>query len=299
MNPMQYKHVCEYKNMQSKYGYKMIYDLDDFIWDGKNDGECIPDYNLASSKVGIELKETTLKMMELMDVVCVSTEFLKNYLVNVKKVKTPIVVVQNTVSKFFWFNQGKRPKIKNKIQKPRIIYTGSPSHYCNIRQLKGDWENAWCEYVIKNVKENKIEFLVMGGLPWFFEGIKNKIYKIDWMNSYQYHTPILKFKPDFGLSPLVNNYFNKSKSNLKFLEYSAVGAISIGTTFSNGDPSPYDDNIVKLQDNCSVKDIENVIEQYSEPSNFNSVIEKQYQYLNQNNHWLESSGFVNKLSQIL
>jgi hypothetical protein len=299
MNVHQLKEVERYKALQKKYKFKMIYDLDDFIWDGKDSGECLPNYNMACTKIGTETKEMSIKIMNLMDLVCVSTEFLKDYLINVKKVTTPIEVVQNTVSKYFWSNQGRRAKIKTMIEKPRVIYTGSPSHYCNVRHMKGDWENAWCEWVVKSVKNNEIEFLCMGGLPFFFESIKNKIHIINWVNSYQYHTPIIRFKPDFGLSPLVPNYFNYAKSNLKLLEYGAVGAVSIGTVFTNGKPSPYDGNPVKVPDNITVEGIDELFNFYREPENFNSVIDAQYQILDKNGHWTESEDYINKLARLL
>ncbi len=299
MNPELLKHVIEYKNLKKKYGFNLVFDIDDFIFSGKEEGECIPDYNLASTKISLNVVESAIKIMNLMDRITVSTEFLKDYLVNKVKVIPPVSILPNAVPKYFWFNQGKRPKIKNRIEKPRVIYTGSPTHYCNLRRMKGDWDNAWCDWVIKNVKENKIEFLCMGGLPFFFEGIKNKIYTIDWLNSYSYHTPVLKFRPDFGIAPLVPNFFTYSKSNLKTVEFSAVGAIAIGTTFTNGKPSPYDNNIVSLPDTCNVEDIDKLIEFYKEPENFNDVIEKQYKYLEDNGHWLESEKYINLLTSLL
>lgn len=299
INPEQFKHILEYKHLQKKYGYKLIFENDDFIYTGKEEGECIPDYNMASVNIDLASVENSIKVMELMDTITVSTEFLKNYLVNNLKIKVPVVVIQNAIPKYYWFTQGRRKSIKNKIEKPRVIYAGSPSHYCNTRRMKGDWDNAWSEWVIKSVRENKIEFLCMGGLPFFFESIENKIHQVKWMNSYKYHEPFLKFKPDFCISPLVPNYFNYSKSNLKASEASAIGAISIGTVFTNGMPSPYDNNIVKLPDNCSVEDIDRTIKFYSEPENFNKVIEEQYEYLDENGHWLESEQYINKFVSVL
>lgn len=298
MNPNHLNNVLQYKELQKKYGYKMIYDIDDFIWDGKHEGEHIPDYNIASTRIGLKEKETAIKIMNLMDIVCVSTDFLKDYLINEKGVKSKVVVLQNTVAKHFWFNQGKRPKIKNKIEKPRIVYTGSPSHYCNFRKMKGDWDNAWLDWILKNVRDNKIDFMVVGGLPFFFESIKNKIIVLGWRNSYDYHIPIVRFRPDFGIAPLTFNYFNSAKSNLKLLEYSAVGAVAIGTTFTNGYPSPYDNNFVKTPDNISVHEIDDLFERIKEPDVFNDIIDKQYKYLDEHDHWLDSKGYINKLLTI-
>ena len=40
---------------------------------------------------------------------------------------------------------------------------------------RGDWNTALCDWVIKNVQEDKIDFICMGALPWFWEPIKDKI----------------------------------------------------------------------------------------------------------------------------
>ena len=86
---------------------------------------------------------------------------------------------------------------------------------------------------------------------------------------------------------------------MKFIEGSAVGAISIGTTFSSGHQSPYDSNIVKLPDNCSIEDIDQTIKFYCEPENFNKTLEEQYKYLDDHGHWMESEKYINKLASIL
>jgi hypothetical protein len=299
MNPMQKQAVQMYKQNKSKYGYKMIYDIDDFIWNGPDEGESIPDYNFGGRSITDDVRRASLEIMNEMDIVCVSTQFLGDYIRNHGVDKPEIKVVYNTVPQYFWGPYRKRP-IKKRIEKPRVIYTGSPTHYNNQDRLKGDWENQWCEWVINAVKENRIEFLCMGGLPFFFEGIKNRSnFKIvDWVNSYQYALPIKEFRPDFGLAPLVPNYFNYSKSCIKYQEYCAVGALGIGTVFTNGKPSPYDVNIVKVPDNISIKQIDELFDEYTEPEKYNSVIKEQYKQIDENGWWLESPKYIKMMTEI-
>jgi len=298
MSPSQIPQIKKFKDLQKRYKFKMVYDIDDFIWDGPNNGERIPDYNLASSKIDSQTKKSTIEIMNMMDTVCVSTKFLKDYLVNNAGVKSNVVVIPNAIPKYFWQGNGKRPLIKKKLEKPRVIYTGSPTHYCNARRLKGDWDSEWTDWVIKSVVDKKIEFCCMGGLPWFFEKIKNKILVINWLNSFQYHLPILKFKPDFGISPLVQNYFNYSKSDIKHIEYCAAGCVSIGTTFTNGMPSPYDNNLVKVNEKVTVEELDELIlNKYSEPNLFNKTITDQYNMLDRDGRWLDSPRFINNFSK--
>jgi len=275
----------------------MIYDIDDFIWKGSDEGEEIPEYNFGSGGITEEVRNSSIEIMNMMDVVCVSTDFLGEYIKN-NGVTTEIKTVHNAVPQYFWGPHRKRP-ITSKIDKPRVIYSGSPTHYSNQKRLKGDWENSWCEWVIKNVKDNKIDFCCMGGLPFFFEKIKNKIKIVDWVNSFQYALPIKDFRPDIGIAPLVPNYFNYSKSCIKYTEYCSIGALGIGTVFTNGKPSPYEVNIVKAPDTITVKEIDELVDRYTEPDEYNKVIKEQYKQMDINSWWLESPGYVKMLADIL
>jgi len=289
--------VRQYKSLQSKFDYKMIYDIDDFIWKGPDEGECIPAYNFGGYTIGDDVRQSSIDIMNLMDLVCTSTDFLGQY-IKKRGVHVPIITIPNSISQYFWGNQRKKP-IKQKIVKPKVVYSGSPTHYYNEKRLEGDWDNAWLEWVLKNVKENKIEFLCMGGLPFFFEEIKNKIKIVQWVNSYQYHLPIKNFKPDFGIAPLVPNYFNYSKSDIKHIEYCAIGALSIGTIFKNGKPSPYDNNFLKVYNDCSVKDIDDLFWHLTEPEVYNDILKKQYNMLYDDGRYMESEIFLNQLTKIL
>ena len=141
------------------------------------------------------------------------------------------------------------------IKKPRVLYTGSPTHYNNNEKLLGDWDNAWKDWVIKSVENDKIEFVVMGGLPWFLEEIKEKITVVPWVDSYRYHIAVKEQRAHFGIMPLVPNNFNHGKSDIKAIEHYADGVVCIGTTFTNGKPSPYDNNPVTIPDNCTSRRI--------------------------------------------
>lgn len=305
MNPSQVAAIQNYKSHQPIFKYKMMYDIDDYIWGynelqpngNKEDG--VPSYNFGYPNITDEVKKSCNDIMSMMDVITVSSDFLKYYIENVLKINVPVVVVKNTISKFFWGLE-KRKGIDKKLIKPRVVYTGSPTHYSNEKKMLGDWDTAWRDYVIKAVKTDKIEFICMGGCPWFFESIKSKIHVIDWVNSFQYHLAVKETKPDFIIAPLIPNNFNRSKSNIKMIESHAVGGAFIGNKFADGSPSPYDDSIIPaLPNNCSVSDIEQVVDEYCRPDKFNRVIKQQYEYLDKNNHWTESPGFISQFTKYL
>ena len=74
--------------------------------------------------------------------------------------------------------------------------------------------------------------------------------------------------------------------------------IVIGTVFRNGKSSPYDNNIVKTYEDITVEEIDEIFDQYTEPDQYNDVIQKQYDMLDKNGRWLESPQYVKRLLQI-
>jgi len=299
MSPDQLQYVRQYKELQKQYGYKMVWDIDDFIW-GHNEkqggtvDDGVPSYNFGYPGITDAVKEASIEIIKLMDLITVSTEYLKWYLQTVKGITVPIQVVPNAVPKYFWGNKRKRPITKD-IQKPRVVYTGSPTHYNNQEKLPGDFGNAWKDWVIKAVNEGRIDFWVMGGLPFFFESIKDKIHVIDWVGSFQYHHAVRDINADFAIMPLVPNNFNYSKSDIKAVELYSCGVACIGTTFTNGKPSPYDNNPLTLPDTCTVSDIDSLVSKYCKMDAYNKVLEIQYNKMNKEHRYLEDPVYVKLL----
>lgn len=299
MSPEQLVAVRQYKELQKQYKFKMVWDIDDFIW-GKNEkqggtkDDGVPSYNFGYPGITDPIKEASIEIIKLMDEITVSTEYLKWYLKNVKGINVPIRVVPNAIPKFFWGNKRKRPITKD-IVKPRVVYTGSPTHYNNQEKLLGDFDNAWKDWVIKAVRENRIDFWVMGGLPFFFECIKDKIHIVDWVNSFQYHHAVKDINADFGIMPLVPNNFNYSKSDIKAIELYSCGVACIGTTFSNGKPSPYDNNPLKVLDTCSVDDIDRLVSKYCKMDEYNKILDVQYNKMVKEHRYMEDPVYVKLL----
>lgn len=309
MDPRHVEIIKMYKELKAKYGYKMVYDIDDFIYQGPAEGECIPKYNFGSEKITDEIRNASIEIMNMMDLVCVSSDFLGSYLKEKRNVTTPIRTIPNSICLYMWGTQRKKP-IKEKIARPKIIYTGSPTHWSERHKMLGDWENSWVEYIRKSIRDNKIDFFMMGcpsipkmgaKPPFFFEEFagRSNFKAMGWVNSFQYHLPIKNFAADFSIGPLVQNYFNYSKSDIKAIESYASGSAFIGTVFTNGMPSPYDSNFIKAKDNISVKEIEELIDFNSYPENYNTVIKNQYNFLKTKGRYLESPEYTNLLTSVI
>jgi len=304
MTQQHYNTLSVYKKFQPNLKYTMAWDMDDMIWglneeQGGTKEHGVPTYNFGSKNITKEVKKWSIRVMELMDVCTFSTQFLADYAKNELKVKAPCVVVPNSVSQFFWGEDLRPMPTAEELKKPRVIYTGSPTHYHNQRKKLGDWDNAWRAWVTESVKEDKIHFICLGGLPWFFENIKDKIQIEQWVDSFRYHTLVKRCKAHIGVMPLVPNDFNYSKSDIKYIEHCADGVPAIGTVFENGKPSPYDDIELKVPNTCTVEDINKIVDELKDPEYYKSVRDTQRKKLDDDGRWLESIQYVNYWKNLL
>lgn len=305
MNPEHLVVLKKYKELQEKYSFKIVWDIDDFIWNNEkiNPLEKIPDYNFGGKIVGEVQSKTSIEIMKLVDLVVVSTPFLKKYISETLNIKTPIEILQNAVPLFLWGTERKKP-ITKKIEIPTIISTASPTHFSNIDSLKGDFE-YWTEWIVKNVTDKKIKYYQLGAdeNPYFFNSIKDSPnYKAyNWINSFSYQNLVKSIRADFSIGPLVPNFFNNAKSNLKFLEASMSGSVFIGAVFSqdkDSQPSPYDDVPVTVP-YYDLKILDETVWKLTEPEEYNKILKQQYKILDENGYILESAKYINLLTKIL
>lgn len=313
--------VRRYKALQQKYGYKMVFEIDDLIFKtglgpaNKEDG--IPSYNLSSKHIKLDELESNLKeVLPLMDLIVVSTDYLKKAFEKVFNVNN-VITIKNVVPRYLW-NYPRKKHIAEDLKKPRVIYSGSPTHYINpvpprqpspnepngfagLAGKKGDWNTALCDWVIKNVKEDKIDFVCMGALPFFWECIKDKIKFIPWVNSQTFPRLFQEQMADFSIASIVDNEFNKCKSALRYTEACASGAVFIGTVFHDNDDSPYREihPDCKYFDNWTVDQIDEMFWKLCKKEKYNEVLDKQYEQCNHADFWLESSKHMNEWMNML
>lgn len=307
--------VKRYKALQPKFGYKLVSEFDDQVWE--IDGQGIPEYNTAS--LHFDIKGTTAvceQTLPMFDECVVSTEFLKIKLMERFNLKN-VTVIPNVVPRYLWSFPRKK-NITEDLVKPTVLYSGSPCHYRNpvparpksaqepngfpgITPLKGDMDNAWCDWVIKNVKEDKINFVVMGAVPWFWEEIKDKIKFIPWTDSQTYPRMVQQEQADFSFGSIVNNYFNKCKSSLRFTEACAAGSVFFGTVFVADKWSPYEEihEMCKVKDNATVEELDTIFWNMCKKENYNMVLNWQYNFINQQGFWLESDRHLNKWLEMI
>lgn len=170
------------------------------------------------------------------DLVTCSTEFLKK---EYEQLHSNVVVLPNTVDPFYY-----PTPLKNDGEVVRIGITGSVGITADLDVLKP---------IIEHYENDKRVRLVLLSMPP--EG-ENEYYKklysqeyafwnkvnIEWHSSApydEYYDYLNSLKLDMVIIPRKDSYFNRCKSNLKFLENSMLEIPTIAQSFPTGD-SPYE-----------------------------------------------------------
>ena len=229
--------MLEAAKLMKEYGKVIIMDNDDTYV--KDSGVPTQMFGPLSGKIknAVEAIDTTLKeFAAISDLVTVSTETLKQEYI---ESNGNVVVLPNCVDPMDW---GK-PK-RNKGDKVRIGLVGSVASNKDYEQIIP---------LLDRLKDRDDVQLVLFALPekkkgteWVVEMYKPEFefwnkYKPEWHHFCQikdYMDTVNGLELDIMLIPRHDNYFNRAKSNLKFLEASMCEIPVIAQAFSTGD-SPY------------------------------------------------------------
>lgn len=316
--PCTYQHlsvVQKYKGFQAKFGFKMIYEIDDLFFTSPFRDQNVPEYNLSKirrmeNRLDEELEDAMHQILPLFDTIVCSTDYLKKC-IQQKYSLDNVVTVKNTVPRFLWSCDKKKP-IEEDLKKPSILYSGVSGHYLNpippdpVKKTPGrsgqygDWDQPLREWVIKMVKEDKISLTIMGDFPWFFRDIAPKVNFIPWTNTYNYPRRCWSTKADFQIAPLVDNEFNRCKSALRFYESAIAGMGFFGSVFDGSYDSPYEEIFpdCKIKTTDSVDVIDEKFWKMCKRENYNELIQWQYDTIDKSGILLESTDHVNRLLSV-
>lgn len=153
-----------------------------------------------------------IALAKVFDALTVSTQNLKDFH---KKDIPKIFVLPNSLNFKYWkFN--KRTKKDDTI---RIIFNGSGSHKESMDIIVKPLEK-----IMKNYPQ--VVFICPKLFrPSFKDWDKKQVKRvefIDWFPLRHFPKKMAQLKVDIGLAPLADNMFNRAKSNLRWLEYSAL-----------------------------------------------------------------------------
>lgn len=201
---------------------KLITECDDWIFD-------VPAYNVASNpyRPGSEKERIADEQMKLSDAVIVSTSFLKENLEKLYPNK-PIHVVPNAIDFDLWDNvksDGKMAPKKDGVV--RLGYTGCGNHSGDLEIVKPVLLALLDEFP-------NLEVIISAEFDCF-KDVKHPRFIVPgrWVSIMDYPAMVKGWDLDIGIAPLRDNNFNRAKSNLRWLEYSAL---KIPTVASNVRP---------------------------------------------------------------
>jgi hypothetical protein len=221
--PAQLEFVKHLKEIQKKYDFKIIYEVDDVVF-----REEIPDYNKFKFAFDTdEVRKTVVDIMDLCDEITLTCDFMRK-LFQSKLTNQKVTVIPNFVP-YNWMGYLYNPRRirsafqKNK-QKPRILYTGSGAHYDVMNKTNGEDDMSAVNHIIRKTV-NKYQWIFVGAFPPPLQDLvkSGKIEFYTWKSLLEYPQFINNLDPQLMVAPLAVNNFNNSKSDIKFIEACTMG----------------------------------------------------------------------------
>lgn len=201
---------------RKQYPKKPFYtELDDNVFAVNPESPACESYHVGSEGEKI-VKEQIANSTGLI----VSTDYLRRTL---EEMNPNVWVIPNGIDFETW--DSLKPKVK-KSKKIRIGWAGGGAHVKDLEFIEPAVTAITKKY--KNV-----EFVFLGGVPPCFKDKKKIKAYYTWHPINDYPQAIKDLNLDIALAPLRDNSFNRGKSNLRWLEYSALG---VPTVASNVEP---------------------------------------------------------------
>lgn len=267
------------KFLKEQMGVRLIYEIDDICF-----GEDIPKWNaFRDAFTDDKIRYNIQSMMEYCDEMTVTCDSMRNYFLHKTNQKN-ITVIPNYLPKT-WIDRFYDPKkisirFDKNIKKPRIMYAGSSSHF-DVRQKNNLQDDM--THVIDNIINtiDKYQWVFMGGVPLQLKKYveNNKIEFHPWSHLQDYPYVVNKLNIDIMIAPLQDNIFNNCKSEIKFLEASALGIPMVAQ-----DIITYDRCKNKFDNGDEM--VDQIQEILSSKKKYMSLCERNYDIVNR--MWLEN-----------
>lgn len=187
----------------------------EWMWqDGMKDKKGNPGFfNLEAN---IQRRDLFFLNFKKSDLVTCTTKILQETL---KKMNPNTEVLPNLIDLDLYY------KLDCHKKEVRICWQGGSSHYEDLWMVHKSIKRILAKY--PNTK-----FIYFGDYQFrgmFSDCNKNQIELVDWVHNNAYHYKLACLNIDIGLCPIVDNVFNRNKSSIKWMEYSAVGAATIAS----------------------------------------------------------------------
>jgi hypothetical protein len=221
--PAQLEFVKWLRQLADKNNFRLIYEIDDICFH-----EDIPDYNkYKTAFADPNIRKASQEMMSMVDEISVTCPFMRDYYKE-KSGNKNVTVIPNFMPKFWldrYYNASRTMESydKNK-RKPRILYAGSGAHFDVDQRVKfkDDFYHV-NEVIRKTIDKYQWVFLGAHPLPLVDLVRSGKVEFHPWKRLYEYGKGLFDLNVNMIVAPLEDNTFNKAKSDLKYIEASALG----------------------------------------------------------------------------
>lgn len=229
-HPVHYAHTYDFfLEMMHKHQKPFVVEVDDNFID-------VPPWNEAhhSFKSGSSYRQISLSCIREAEAVIASTPHLKE---TYAPFNENIYVVENSLdfkgdSGFVGWDQVSTRKHRG----VRLGWIGGRSHFEDLMLVAPVLQEILRKYpdatlcLVNSALKLSCEAL---GKPYPFEGFKNVHYADRSVAINRYAKFMASFGLDIGIAPLVDCNFNRSKSNLRWLEYSALKIPTVASSISH------------------------------------------------------------------
>jgi len=256
--------------MARSFGSKLIFDIDDLVMEQPKDKPSYEDLTKES--------KNSVWLMNQVDIVTCTNKSLKSALG--AYTIAPIIVVPNAIDLH---------KFKERAggnERLRIGFAGSAHHPQDLNMI--------LPVIHKLQKEYDFEFVLLGinspavlaQFDWTKEGQKEcdtLIKNLEKVKNLELHDPVdateypkklRSLNLDIGLCPLLDTKFNNCKSEIKLLEYTAVGTCALTSKVE-----PYKDCAVYSAENYPIIWYNKLINLIDSPRLRETIIKKQMDWV--------------------
>jgi len=211
------------REVSKQVGFRIIYEIDDLVF-----CEDIPDYNkFKTAFVDPEIRKNAQEIMSLCDEITVTNDFMKEYYQQ-KTGNKNVTVIPNFPPKFWLGHFYDEKQISSNYDtyknKPRILYAGSGAHFDVENRVNQNDDFAHVVRAIYNTYQ-EFQWVFLGAFPLGLRPLveSGAVEFHPWINLYHYGEKIKNLRINMMVAPLQNNTFNKSKSDLKWVEANCFG----------------------------------------------------------------------------
>ena len=202
--PFHLNQIKGFKNM----GKKIILDYDDDLFHVQHDNKVFRNYMNES------VQKSLIEMANLSDAIIVSTKSIAE----TYKEKTGIeckLIKNGYIEEMFEHYWVKRPE-----KKPLITWRGTDSHYNDLLQVKNE---------INELSDENPNYTwqFVGWHPPYLMESENPKYKSLGFDIINFQKYIHECGGSIGIVPLIDNKFNRGKSNIAFMEMVSSGHVCL------------------------------------------------------------------------